>query len=600
MDVSAKNPQILQNVPNEEKFSGGITLQIKSWRQNLLKKGKRKKEQNSFFSLVLIRSGVCHIHQNSHTLSLQQGELAILPPDKMYAVERYDADSIIETICLKPTLTAFFLCSEYVSEELETASGDTALNSLFFDEVRTILLNGTPDAAHLLSLSVYNFFRKMNECSGRFFSDVIFQLIQQINSHPEKDYSQNTLKARYQGFFFTLQRLFRKHHKCSIYEYVFQTRMNLAEQLLIRGGCSVKMIAEKCGYRNFSFFCREFKRIHGVPPGEFHQQKKQKILSLAATRPHPSIKLFRKLSHHTEFCEDVVYVTRDWMPFLNLVFPRVLHYGESELKAGYFFEAITPIWLMEYIKDGNMVLTEIQTGKRYPLEAGTLFILEPDQRYRYEVSGSRNVKLRYAAFNRNILTALMLAYNFQPSFHVIRDRANETEKFLDAVSDIVRRESGTQAESLSALTYSFLLSLLPSSRPDIPDLLNEIINYIQNNISLTLKLSDLAAEAGYSVPTVNRLFKKYLNCTPAQYIFRMRMIYAEKLLRCQDLSIQNISVCCGFRSFALFSKNFRQYHGCTPHHFRKKVFDTEALHQEHPEWFKHSGNWVITHEMIDD
>ena len=104
MDVSAKNPQILQNVPNEEKFSGGITLQIKSWRQNLLKKGKRKKEQNSFFSLVLIRSGVCHIHQNSHTLSLQQGELAILPPDKMYAVERYDADSIIETICLKPTL----------------------------------------------------------------------------------------------------------------------------------------------------------------------------------------------------------------------------------------------------------------------------------------------------------------------------------------------------------------------------------------------------------------------------------------------------------------------------------------------------------------
>ena len=47
MDVSAKKPQILQNVSNEEKFSGGITLQIKSWQQNLLKKGKRKKEQNS-------------------------------------------------------------------------------------------------------------------------------------------------------------------------------------------------------------------------------------------------------------------------------------------------------------------------------------------------------------------------------------------------------------------------------------------------------------------------------------------------------------------------------------------------------------------------
>ena len=112
MHASAKSPQILQNISNEERFSGGITLQIKSWQQNSLKKGKRKKEQNSFFSLVLVRRGTCLIQQKSLTRSLQQGELVILPPDKMYAVEGYGDDSMFETICLKPTLTAYFLCSE--------------------------------------------------------------------------------------------------------------------------------------------------------------------------------------------------------------------------------------------------------------------------------------------------------------------------------------------------------------------------------------------------------------------------------------------------------------------------------------------------------
>ena len=78
------------------------------------------------------------------------------------------------------------------------------------------------------------------------------------------------------------------------------------------------------------------------------------------------------------------------------------------------------------------------------------------------------------------------------------------------------------------------------------------------------------------------------------------MNYAENLLRCQDLSISEVAAYCGFRSFALFSKNFRQAHGCTPNLFRKKVLDQEKNYQVNIKWFKYFGSKTVTHEIPED
>ena len=78
------------------------------------------------------------------------------------------------------------------------------------------------------------------------------------------------------------------------------------------------------------------------------------------------------------------------------------------------------------------------------------------------------------------------------------------------------------------------------------------------------------------------------------------MNYAENLLRCQDLSISEVAAYCGFRSFALFSKNFRQTHGCTPNLFRKKVLDPEKNYQVNIKLFKHFGSKTVTHEIPED
>ena len=532
-------------------------------------------------------------------MPFQTGQLSIFPPNQKFRITGTSIQSAIEILTLKPTLLAFFLCSKYVFEE--TISTSVELNTIFFDNIKKALQKNDPVQNVNCSAHVFDFIYSLSQKRQSFHSDKIYSLIQQINNHPEGNYSQNKLKEKYGSDFPAVVRLFEKHHKCTIYQYVFQTRMNLAERLLSRKDCLIQDIARKCGYEDFSFFCREFKRIHGVSPGKFQPSSALNNLAFLGTAPQASAREFRKLVRKNDFCEEFVYIARDWMPFFNQVFPRILHYGESNLKKGYFYESVAQYWLLVFVKDGQLVFIEKKNGEQYFVNAGTLFIIEPGHHYQYEVSEKKNAKICYIGLNNNIVTDLMLSYKTGEPFHMFSNCEETTRNFCDDILAIIRTKNIDKKSRLATLTYVFLLSLYPLIiQQEFPTLLNEILYKIQNNISLPLKLKELALGSGCSEPTLQRMFRKYLKCTPAEYIFRERMNYAEILLRCQDLSISEVAAYCGFRSFALFCKNFRQSHGCTPNLFRKKVFDPDKNYQVNLKWYKYSGSKTVTHEIPED
>jgi AraC-like DNA-binding protein len=45
--------------------------------------------------------------------------------------------------------------------------------------------------------------------------------------------------------------------------------MKLAESMLQRGNASVKETAAACGFADPSYFCKVFRRFHGVSPAKF-------------------------------------------------------------------------------------------------------------------------------------------------------------------------------------------------------------------------------------------------------------------------------------------------------------------------------------------
>ncbi|HKR66061.1 MAG TPA: AraC family transcriptional regulator [Thermoanaerobaculia bacterium] len=69
-----------------------------------------------------------------------------------------------------------------------------------------------------------------------------------------------------------LARTFRRVHGCTISEYVRNLRVERAMRLL-RGGDTLDQIALDAGFADQSHFCREFKRVAGVSPGEFRARR---------------------------------------------------------------------------------------------------------------------------------------------------------------------------------------------------------------------------------------------------------------------------------------------------------------------------------------
>ncbi len=66
----------------------------------------------------------------------------------------------------------------------------------------------------------------------------------------------------------TLQRQFRQLFGQTVVGYLTDQRMNLAEQLLRQGNCTVVEIATLVGYSNPAHFAAAFKRKFGITPSE--------------------------------------------------------------------------------------------------------------------------------------------------------------------------------------------------------------------------------------------------------------------------------------------------------------------------------------------
>ena len=56
-----------------------------------------------------------------------------------------------------------------------------------------------------------------------------------------------------------------------IAEYICGLRMEKARRLLCETELPLADIAEQCGYRDYNYFCRVFKKEHGMPAGKYRE-----------------------------------------------------------------------------------------------------------------------------------------------------------------------------------------------------------------------------------------------------------------------------------------------------------------------------------------
>ncbi len=95
-----------------------------------------------------------------------------------------------------------------------------------------------------------------------------------------------------------------------------------------------------------------------------------------------------------------------------------------------------------------------------------------------------------------------------------------------------------------------------------------ILRTMEANLEHPVRPATLARQVGMSVRQLERLFRRYLNCSPKRYYMELRLTRARNLLMQTEMSVLNVALACGFTSPSHFSKCYRRQFERTPYRDR--------------------------------
>ena len=100
--------------------------------------------------------------------------------------------------------------------------------------------------------------------------------------------------------------------------------------------------------------------------------------------------------------------------------------------------------------------------------------------------------------------------------------------------------------------------------------IEEVLEYISENIARDISISTLAERAKMSERTFRNVFKQYTRLSPKKYIENKRLNAAKELLKTTNMQIKVISVTLGFTDQYYFSRVFKKRFGVPPNAYEAK------------------------------
>lgn len=101
------------------------------------------------------------------------------------------------------------------------------------------------------------------------------------------------------------------------------------------------------------------------------------------------------------------------------------------------------------------------------------------------------------------------------------------------------------------------------------------IELMEANVKEPISQSELAHYIGLSRRQLQRLFQRYLTCTPSRHYLEVRLLRAREFLRQTNMSLVEISAQTGFGSSSHFSKSYKEFYQYSPSEERRKRGEQE-------------------------
>lgn len=221
----------------------------------------------------------------------------------------------------------------------------------------------------------------------------------------------------------------------------------------------------------------------------------------------------------------------------------------------------------------------------YELSQGQGFLVEPHSQVFYQADKTNPWHYLWIGFNGTKVTQYLNDINLN-SKH-LTFQCNYSEDLNKIVQDMLSNNNFATSNQflLESLLYAFFSILSKDIKPVLPSndnnnfYVKKAIEFIENNYTNKLKITDIAKYVCITRNYLYLLFRKYLNVSPQEYVTNYRITRAEELLNSTTLSIETISNSCGYQDPLVFAKAFKAKKGFTPSQYRKK-FSQEYFYNQ--------------------
>jgi AraC family transcriptional regulator len=174
----------------------------------------------------------------------------------------------------------------------------------------------------------------------------------------------------------------------------------------------------------------------------------------------------------------------------------------------------------------------------------------------FQVAGLAEPRLTFFDENLQVLARLLASsQDDMPSFHLFGD---------SVVAAIIARISHLCATNPPVTSRRLGLTKRQLAR---------VTEFVHNNLSRSVRLSELASLAGLSASQFGRAFKVSTGMTPHKWHLAARIEYAKRLLADRQNSLADIALEVGFCEQSHFTRAFTAANGLSPNAWRRSRLD---------------------------
>ncbi len=250
---------------------------------------------------------------------------------------------------------------------------------------------------------------------------------------------------------------------------------------------------------------------------------------------------------------------------------------ESRYSSRYHWETRGrgPAWLFQYTLKGSGMVNI--AGQEYLADEGKAFFLEMPGEESYYFDEERNQapwEFIYMMFESNGAECYCRYIEEHLGKVLELPVYHEAVRLIVALHAAAKEQKAQSAFALSSKAFEFLCLLCARQQSSVDsdsDLTARARNYIRQNSSRDIGISDTAAYLKVSQSHLSREFYRNTGMKPIDYLTRMRLEKAVDLLGSTSMKIAEIGKACGFSGSNYFSKVFRKHMNMTPVQFRDYI-----------------------------